>query len=380
MTWDKLKGIKNKKQIIIGLTVFLCVAVIGTVYYNNVISTAIHYKQAMAYYEDKDYSKAHEKFAALGDYKESKKLAKESQQKNTESKFNKATALMNNKDYDGAMAIFQELGNYNRSYEMVEMCKSLIEQRDLNKKADPVYSAYYTIAKSYFSTYGNPTVKKDPDNKKSYTVTGVNCLNLVDLNDDGTEELVIGYKNSTNDLGEYTVYTYHSNSAKKLMQNPYNHHSGYSAFELRKAEKGYCIYSGNTDEGKLLSFDGEKIDTDLSWENNADDSAASETYYIINGKKVSKKEYLAAAPDYKVNEISNGFVSPFETYQVISGNYTVYPCTHMTKSAAINLQSTSVQQQYSMLKESYDRTKTTESETKAATQKETAPETVTAKN
>lgn len=356
MTWDKLKGIKNKKQIVIIITVLLCVVIIGSVYYKNVVSTAVNYKAAVALFDDKEYDEAYQKFIALGDYKDSKSYAQKSLQGDKDDRMNKAFELMENEKYEDAIKIFESLGDYKGSREMIDKCTGLMELKKQHQKTDPLYNAYYEIADSYFKNYGKPKIKKDPDNKKSYTVVGVNNLNLIDLNNDNAPELVIGGKRNASSGGEYAIYTFSGNSANRIAEMEYNHHSGYYALEFFAADSGYQIYSGNNDKGELLSFDGTKLNTELSWENNASDSSAKEVYYMINGKRVSKKEYKNNAPVYNVKEVTDGFKSPFSMYNIQYNNYTIYPGTHLTKGAAFNLQSTNVMQQYELLKEAHDRT------------------------
>ena len=304
MILEMIKNIKNKKQLAIIFIIVLCVIIIGTVYYKNVIATAIDYKEAASCYEDYDYLKAYEKFNALGEYKDSKKRAAECSQKYIDHNFNKAIALMEKEDYEGALKLFKSLGDYQGSNQMAEKCQALLELDKQHSKIDPMYSQYYKIAHEYMTEYGKPKVKKDPDNKKSYVVCGVNTLNLIDFNGDGTEELVVGGKRNTDEAGEYAIYTYNSGSVLKIYEQQYNHHSGYYAFELLNNENGWQLYSGNTDRGELLSFDGNEFKTELSWENNADDKEAKEKIYRINGKDVSKNKYQSLAPNYYVVTLS----------------------------------------------------------------------------
>ncbi len=324
MVFDKLKEIKNKKRIVIGITVFLCAMIIAAVFYKNVVSTSFVYKEAVSLYNDYNYDEAAEKFESLGDYRDSRKRASECVKNQRDNDFNHALSLIDEQKYDEALAILNNLDDYQGRDALIEKCEALKAQQDIYSAVDPQYSKYYTIAKKYVKKYKKAKVKKQSE--KSYTIEGVNLIQLIDFNGDGIEELVLGHRSSANSgSGNWEVYAFDGKSAKKAAAGNYINHGNYYSFDLVSADSGYELYFGSKKRGYTMSFDGVKFSKNKKW---------------------SKSE----------NEFSYNSSPPFLSFTESERGFTVYFTTNLAQSTASNLLASN-QRIFDMLKESYERTK-----------------------
>ncbi|MBE6719815.1 MAG: hypothetical protein E7571_04040 [Ruminococcaceae bacterium] len=355
MKLDALKNIKHKKQLLIISVVVLCVAVIGSVYYKNVVVVARTYSEAVSLYDEYDYAAAKEKFLSISDYKDSKSLAADCDTKQTENKYSNAVSLYDGGDYKKAMTLFKELGTYKDSIYMYEQCREMMMQQSVNNKIDPQYATYYGVVKSRHEAYSEGKPVKDKTHSKAknaYNVKGVNLIKLVDLNLDGTEELIVGYSTGSDGSGNYEIYTYKNGGTELIKSGSYEKRSGssgYYALELYAYSDGFKLCHLGVGSGYTEVFDGNKFVTDSKWKH-------SGKKYTVNGKKVNADDYSAAAISYDTSMIFKNNKTPISAYQYNDGNFTVYAMSFLSESAVNSLRLNN-EGVYKTLESSYNRTK-----------------------
>lgn len=345
---------KKKNKIIIVVTVVALAVVALVLTYSFVIKPQNEYNKALGYYSTENYEDALKVFEKLDDYKDSKKYLEECKTKVNEQKYQKAVSLMNDGSYEDAITLFTELGGYSDSKENLEKCSQFLEQ---NKKNDAVYSAYYQVVKKKLLDEGEPKVVKDVgfEYSSAYKVTGVNFVKLVDFNNDGVEELIIGEFDDDEWNDEYEVYTYYDNSVHKVLEDQEfeirSQDLGYVSVELYKKDNKYYIYHWNNtgflDDGYTLTFDGVKFGKDLRWRSKEDGN-------YFNGKKVSEKEYMQKIPYFDAKLAYGEKHSVLNKYYYSTDDMDVYALSYLTESAAKTL-ATDTQNTINMLKASADR-------------------------
>ncbi len=109
------KGKKGVKGLIVGLIVFLVLAALGVggfFLYTKVLRPKAEYDRATKLLSDGKYDKAYDLFKDLGDYQDSKKMAKETLLK-------KAEAQIEDEEFDGAIDTLEKLGNYDNASDLL---------------------------------------------------------------------------------------------------------------------------------------------------------------------------------------------------------------------------------------------------------------------
>ena len=352
MNFDKIK--KNKRLILIGV-IALCVIIIGSVYYSNVVSAAKRYDEAVSAYENNKYDEARETFLKLGDYKDSSELAEKCNSSKLEYDLKRAVEYYDNEEYEKAIEILENMENYNGSKELCQQCYALMEVRDNNKKLDPAYSSYYKIVKNKAEIFGKSKLAKDNMSgiKNAYTVKGINLLKLIDFNNDGIDELFVGVRESASyDSGSYEIYAFVNGSAQIIADGDYTlcgGEDGFYGFEIYSDGNGYQLYKGSNDKGKLRVFNGIKFEDGMIWERDG-----KKCY--INDRKVSREEYTTTVPGYYVNAFYPDSDYPLDSYSLSSNQIIVYATNRLAEGMAMNLV-TDNNAVYDQLKEAYKRNK-----------------------
>ena len=348
MDFQKLKSIRHKKELVLIGTVVLCVMIIGSVFYSNVIHTAKQYKEAVSLFNEYNYSEANKLFGKLDDYKDSKGYAEKCSANLLESELNHAYALYDKGEYEQAMEILEELPDYNGSKQLYEQCEMMIEQRNIYDKTDPQNSAYYKVVRKLLTEYGKP---KLVETGSGYTVTGVNLIELIDFNSDGINEMVIGKRASAGSAGSWDIYAFYGGKAHKVYSGEYTGYSGNStiyAFKTTPPENSYgnLLHIGKEASGKTLKFTGMNFKTVNTWEKNG-------SSYLLNGNKVSKsKYYTVAARNSHFRDYTNS--EPLGSYTLNVAGISLYSTSHLSDNAANDLKSR-INTSISTLKASYER-------------------------
>ena len=352
MNFERIK--ENKRLILIGF-IALCLIIIASVFYTNVVSAARQYDKAVVAFENHEYDKAREIFLKLDDYKDSSERAETCRTSKLEYDLSRAIKYHDNEEYEKAIEILENMEDYNGSKELCEKCYALMEIRDSNRKLDPAYSAYYKIAKNKKNSFGKSKIAKDTlaDIKGAYTVKGICLLKLIDLNGDGIEELFVGTRASASDgEGSYEIYAFINGSAQLVDDGEfkrYGNKSSFYGFEMYYDGKCYQLYKGDAENGKLKVFDGFKFENGMTWKHKG-------KKYFINDLKVSKEEYNSTVPIYYEENFFTSKNEPLYAYFFSADKIKVYATSSLTEGVAMNLV-TDNNSVYTTLKDAYGRTK-----------------------
>lgn len=340
---EKLKAVKNKKQKAIIALVLVCVIIIGAVFYTNVIGTSKKYNEAMSYYNEYNYKTAEKLFKELGDYKDSADYAKQCNKNYLANQYNHAVSLFNEGKYDEAMKALEDMPEYENSKAFYEQCKAMSKLQKEQANIDPQNAAYYSIVKSLKKAHGECKIVKDPNNKGYYSVKGLHTIAIFDADNDGTDELLVGWCDDAGDKGTYSIYTFDGVEAKELYDGSFSTSGKHYCYVLKlyNSTDGIQVYKGDEDEGYTVSLTKDGGKKALTWKK-------SSSGYKLNGKKVSKKTYYSNVPrNYTVQ-------SPVENRVINEDRFSVYAVSYMTKSAALGKLS-DAKYYYSLFEESQNR-------------------------
>lgn len=221
------------------------------------------YSQAEKQLENGEYDKAHDAFIALGNFKDSPDMAKESL-------YQKARSLLNAKKYDDAIKLYTELNGYSNSDEMVTECKY---QKACNQLESKQYSQAITTFEG-ISYYKNSS---DKINEAMYGYVGSHKNN-----DDRTTYSYLqslkkkGYKDSSSiysDLYDWKISFYCCNTdpdnwtTKNTSISKYCNYL-HCGFTIKGGTPGEKITLSNT----IVFPDGDTSTADWNWENEYDGS------------------------------------------------------------------------------------------------------------
>lgn len=153
--------VRTKKWAIIGGSA-AAVLVCATLYFNwmlpDVIKLAASYSEALRLYEAKEYEAAYEAFDGLGDYRDAKQKAEETQTSLLDGRYTLAVKLLIEDKYDEAIEAFQELDGYKESAEKIEEAK---RERSRSSRSEKIASSEFDSANASRQPQSDEDVGKD---------------------------------------------------------------------------------------------------------------------------------------------------------------------------------------------------------------------------
>ena len=277
--------------------------------------------------------------------------------------YNIATELLDNGSYEQAKQQFEKIDNFKDSADKIALCdeklNGLNNEKQISQK-DIVNSAYYNVVADMISSVGNASVQKDAlTDYDSYEVAGVCLVKLIDFNNDGQDELVVGYNDKINNVMAYDVYAYINNNVCKIVDKIEPEYAGqdigYISFEFYKENGVTYLYKWNKtcylDDGFLKSFDGEKFVDYKEWCTKENDELDIDCY--VDNKEVDDEYYLSMFPHYEVDMMSNDNYVPLEKYHNEGKGMDIYAFFFLSKNAANELVN-DVNENIGLLKHSFD--------------------------
>ena len=170
---------------------------------------------------------------------------------------------------------------------------------DEDDAAGSAYAAYLGLLEEYEATYGAGAETRVSEDYPSY-LTGLCFATLLDMDKDGTEELVLAYYSGTDDVENFGVfYTVEAwawedgelvcfSSGEGLGFDGASRYAGIASVD----GTGYVVNGGGDDNGEYVFttyVDGEAVSVSVTWEYVA--SGGGETIYAVDGTEVSFEEY-----------------------------------------------------------------------------------------
>lgn len=188
----------------------------------------------------------------------------------------------------------------NAVLEMTQTTLETLKERGTKKSTKDAEQrqAYYDLCMKYQEKYGRPGYKDISDEFASDTwerwetvgLTGLCVVELIDFNNDGNQELVLGYDSSANDLSvhQYEIWAWKNNALVNVLKATECNHAedAIDWFETTTYEgKTYLVQDDVFTKCDYLSYDGETFKSEIE----LIDDAYSNTYQI-NGKPASQEE------------------------------------------------------------------------------------------
>ncbi|MBR3149610.1 MAG: hypothetical protein IKF64_05515 [Eubacterium sp.] len=336
----KKKIKKNRYKILLVFVIILIGAIIGGIYYSNVVKTSERYEEARQLYKESSYSEAKEIFEELGDYKDCEKYVKDCEKKITEGTYNKSYSMYEQGNYLNSMSTITNVPDIFGATDLYEKSKFYYLEEMKKCNNNTINNAYYEIATSFYDKYNFGLVVKEErgDEVESYKVNNVCLITMIDFNNDGVRELVIGAVNpEKDDTAHYYIYTYSNGKAVQIREGLYVKRAGKNGFctlDFFNDKKDKQIYQGDLHSGYTLGFDSKSFNQKLSWEKKGNGKHAKCT---VNGKKVTTTEFDNTIPNYDEEKLYADGKKPFNSYVQYIGNFEIYSSDYLTETAAKEL-------------------------------------------
>lgn len=198
---------------------------------------------------------------------------------------------------------FVQKSETNAVLEMTQTTLETLKERGTEKstKNAEQCQAYYDLCMKYQEKYGRPGYKDISNVLASDTwerwdtvgLTGLCVVELIDFNNDGNQELVLGYEPSANDLSlhQYEIWAWKNNTLVNVLKATECNH-GEDAIDWFETTiyngKVYLVQDDLFTKCDYLSYDGETFKSEIEL---IDDDYSHE--YKINGKPASQEDVKA---------------------------------------------------------------------------------------
>lgn len=250
-----------KKKIIIPLTIIGVILIFAFCSYQEkeLKKSKIenNYKQAVEYYENKDYEQTFELLINIPEgYKDRDKMYKEIEEYNQT--YSSAVNFIEDKDYDSAVIKLNELPNGYKEKDLIinniNKIKALIENTWYDDPID--YDWYYEVTFSLSTYSDNLTlyIFEDEYSGNTFMNTYSDSISLKDLLEDGQAYVKSDERDDFNidinniESGEYTTYNKYITSTYKIKKQINSQHKRPNCIV-----KG-CSYKADT---SIVGFSGE---------------------------------------------------------------------------------------------------------------------------
>lgn len=207
------------------------------------------------------------------------------------------------------------------------------ENSDVSGTSQAQCQAYYDLCMEYQEKYGKPGLEESFDENR-VGLTGLCVAKLVDFNNDGNEELLLGYQDSNNRYSSNgyacEVWTWEDGKAVNVLPpTPLCCGQDLSRWiETAMDEKAtYLIVDSAGDSIKYLQYENGKFNTKYEFEMGfAEDSNGYFAYYV-NGKEFGSYEEAVAEMEKSFPQrIKDGYenISNDATYQSSNPPFRIY--------------------------------------------------------
>lgn len=150
----KARAKKNRKLAAI-ITPILVVAIVATVLISGIVQKNNEYNHALSLLEEGEYDEAKERFANLGDFRDSAEQVQAAQSAKLENIYNRAVYFTEHGVFYEAIRTFESLDGYKDSAEQIEKVKSMQLEADYQTALSFLEEKEYEKAKKIFEELGD---------------------------------------------------------------------------------------------------------------------------------------------------------------------------------------------------------------------------------